>query len=58
MKDITNYVRIYSDYQKMRIHYYKPYKKLSLILSNNVISFHIMTLNFITNMLFVRSLNI
>ena len=34
----------------MRVHYHKPYKKLSSISSNNVISFHIVTLNFITNM--------
>ena len=34
----------------MRIYHHKPYKKLSSISSNNVISFHIITLNFITNM--------
>ena len=39
----------------MRMYYYKPYKKLSSISSNNVISFHIMTLNFITDMLFARN---
>ena len=38
----------------MRMHYYKSYKKLFSILSNNVISFHIVTLNFITNMLSAR----
>ena len=32
------------------MHHYKPYKKLSLISSNNVISFHIVILNFIINM--------
>ena len=36
------------------MYHYKPYKKLSLISSNNVISFYIMTLNFITNMPFAR----
>ena len=38
----------------MRIYYHKSYKELSSISSNNVISFHIMILNFITNMLFTR----
>ena len=33
----------------MRMYYYKPYKKLSSISSNNVISFHIVILNFITD---------
>ena len=40
----------------MRVHHYKPYKKLSLISPNNVISFHIMILNFITNMFSARDL--
>ena len=34
----------------MRMHYYKSYKKLFSISLNNVISFHTVTLNFITNM--------
>ena len=34
----------------MRIHHHKPYEKLFSISPNNVISFHIVTLNFITNM--------
>ena len=37
------------------MHYHKSYKKLFSILSNNVISFHIVILNFITNMLFTRN---
>ena len=36
------------------MHHYKSYKKLSSISSNNVISFHIVILNFITNMLSAR----
>ena len=40
----------------MRIHYYKSYKELFSISSNNVISFHIVILNFITNMLSARNL--
>ena len=34
----------------MRVYHHKSYKKLSLISSNDVISFHIMILNFIINM--------
>ena len=40
----------------MRIYYHKLYKKLFLILSNNVISFHIITLTFIINMSSARDL--
>ena len=40
----------------MRIYYYKSYKKLSLRLLNNVISFYIITLNFITNMPLTKDL--
>ena len=36
------------------MYHYKPYKKLFSISSNNVISFHIITLNFIINMLSAR----
>ena len=42
----------------MRIHYYKSYKELFSISLNNVISFYIVTLNFITNMLSARDLYI
>ena len=38
----------------MRMYYYKPYEKLFSILLNNVILFHIVTLNFIIDMLFAR----
>ena len=38
----------------MRIYHYKSYKELLSISSNNVISFHIVILNFITNMPSVR----
>ena len=54
IKDITNYIRICLDYQKMRIYHHKPYEKLSSISLNNVISFHIVTLNFIINMSFAK----
>ena len=39
----------------MRIHYHKFYNELILISSNNVNSFHTITLNFIINLLFVRN---
>ena len=38
------------------MHHYKSYKKLSSISLNNVISFYIITLNFIMNMFFARNL--
>ena len=40
------------------MYYYKPYKELFSILLNNVISFHIVTLNFITNMFSAKDLYI
>ena len=42
----------------MRIYYYKSYNELILISSNNVNLFHIIILNFITNLLFARNLYI
>ena len=36
------------------MYHYKSYKELSSISSSDVISFHIMILNFITNMPFAR----
>ena len=38
------------------MYHHKPYKKLSSILSNNVISFHIVILNFITDIFSARNL--
>ena len=58
MSDITNYVRIYFDYQKVRIYYHKFYNELISISSNNVNSFHIITLNFIINLSSTRNLYI
>ena len=42
----------------MRVHYYKFYDELILISLNNVNSFHIMILNFITDLSFARDLYI
>lgn len=39
----------------MRMHYHKSYKDLAFILSNDVKSFYIVTMNFITNMLFAKN---
>ena len=39
----------------MRIHYHKFYKKLILILFNNVNLFHIVIINFIINLLFIKN---
>ena len=40
----------------MRIHYYKFYNELILILLNNVNLFYIMILNYIINLLFIKNL--
>ena len=38
----------------MRIYHYKLYNELTLILLNNLNLFHIVIMNFIINMLFIR----
>ena len=42
----------------MRIYYHKSYNELILILLNNVNSFHIIILSFISNLLFINNLYI
>ena len=42
----------------MRIYYYNFYNELISISSNNINSFYIITLNFITNLSFARNLYI
>ena len=54
IKNIAIYCKIYSNCQKMRMHYHKLYEKLFLISSRNCESFTIVTLDFITNLLFVK----
>ena len=49
-KNITNYVRICSDCQRVRVHHHKSYEQLKLISSSDVNSFHIVTMNFIIDM--------
>ena len=40
----------------MRVHYYKLYNNLIVILSENVESFHIVIMNFVINMLSAKNL--
>ena len=49
-KNITNYVRICSNCQRVRVHHHKSYEQLKLISSSDVNSFHIVTMNFIIDM--------
>ena len=39
----------------MRVYYYKFYKKLILILFNNMNLFHIIIINFIIDLLFIKN---
>ena len=47
---MTKYVCICSDCQWVQMHYHKLYEKLMFIFSENVNSFHMMIMNFITDM--------
>ncbi len=51
LKEMTKYVRICSDCQRVQVHHHKFYEKLTFISSESVNSFHMMIMNFITNML-------
>ncbi len=48
---MMKYVCICSDCQRVQVHHYKLYEKLIFISSESVNSFHMMIMNFITNML-------
>ena len=50
IKDITEYVRICSNYQRVQMHYYKSYDNLIAISLKNVKLFHTVIMNFIINM--------
>ena len=54
IKKITNYVRICSNYQRMRIHQHKSYDDMTIISFENEKSFNIVIMNFITNIFFVK----
>jgi len=50
LKKMTKYVCICSNCQRVQVHHHKLYKELTFILSENVNSFHMMIMNFITDM--------
>ena len=54
IKKIANYVRIYSNCQRMRIHRHKSYDDMTAISFENEKSFNIVIMNFITNMSSVK----
>ena len=56
IKNIKKYVCICSNCQRVRVHYYKLYEDFILILLNNVNSFYIIIINFITNIFFTKNL--
>jgi len=51
LKKMMKYVCICSDCQQVQVHHHKLYEKLIFISSESVNSFHMMIMNFITNML-------
>jgi len=55
LKEMTKYVRICSDCQRVRVHHHKLYEKLTSISSESVNSFHTMIMNFITDMLSAKN---
>ena len=56
--EINEYVCIYFNCQRVRIHHYKLYNKFNFISSSDEDSFHIIIINFIINMLFAKNLYI
>ena len=58
LSEIDEYVRTCSDYQRVRVHHHKLYDKLNFISSNDENSFHIMIMNFITDMSSAKDLYI
>ena len=52
---INEYVRIYSDCQRVRVHHHKSYNKFNFILLNDENSFHTMIINFIIDMSFAKN---
>ena len=52
---INEYVRIYFDYQRVRVYHHKSYNKFNFISSNDENSFHTMIMNFIINMSSTRN---
>jgi len=58
LKEIIKYVCICSNYQQVQVHHHKLYEKLMFIFSESVNLFHMMIMNFITDMLFAKNLYI
>ncbi len=58
LKKMMKYVRICSDCQWVQMHHHKLYEKLMFISSESMNSFHMMIMNFITNMLSAKNLYI
>ena len=56
--EIDEYVRIYSDCQRVRVHHHKLYNKFNFISSNDENSFYIIIINFITDILSTKNLYI
>ena len=56
--EINEYVCICFDCQRVRVHHHKSYNKFNFISSNNESSFHIMIMNFITDMSSAKNLYI
>ena len=55
---INEYIRIYFNCQRVRIHHHKLYDKFNFISSNDENSFHIIIMNFIIDMLLIKNLYI
>ncbi len=55
LKEMMKYVCICSDCQRVWVHHYKLYEKLTFISSESVNSFHMMIMNFITDMLSAKN---
>ena len=55
---INEYVRIYFDCQRVRVHHHKSYNKFNFILLNDENLFYIMIINFIINMSLTKNLYI
>ena len=56
--EIDEYVRIYSDCQRVRVHHHKLYNKFNFISSSDENSFHTIIMNFIIDMSLARNLYI
>ncbi len=55
LKEMMKYVHICSNCQRMQMHHHKLYEKLTFISSESMNSFHMMIMNFITDMLFAKN---